>query len=48
MDWGSLRDVDGKVFTTIITKQLILIDQGGNTCLHEEIPGDPWRIQQLL
>ncbi len=48
MDWGRLRDEDGKVFTTTITKQLILIDQDGNTCLHKETPTYSLRVQQLL
>jgi hypothetical protein len=45
MDWRSLRDEDGKVFTTIITKQLIPIVQNGNTSLRKEIPDNPLRIQ---
>jgi hypothetical protein len=39
MDRGSLCDKDGKVFTSIMAKPLMLIDQGG-TCLHIEIPDD--------
>jgi hypothetical protein len=48
MGWGSLRDEDGKVFTTIITKQLMVIDQGVDSCLHKEIPDDSLRVQKVV